>query len=205
MAFSLQHPFTALVCGPTGCGKTQFTSKVITSNIISPAPEEILWCYGVYQDIFHSLVNVHFNEGLPDLKNFDGSKRTLLIIDDLMHEADDKVTQIFTKGSHHRNISIMFLTQNLFHRSKHARTMSLNAHYIILFKSPRDVGQIGCLGRQMYPTRRGALFLGEAFRDATKRSYGYLFLDLKASTDEELRVRTNILPDESPQYVYLPK
>ena len=84
--------------------------------------------------------------------------------------------------------------------------MSLNSQYMILFKNPRDVGQISYLGRQMFPSKHGSKFLAEAFRDATDKPYGYLFIDLKAGTDERLRVRTNIFPsDEEPHYVHQPK
>ena len=83
--------------------------------------------------------------------------------------------------------------------------MNLNSHYIVLFKNPRDAAQIQYLGRQMYPNKSGSKFLAEAFKDATSRPYGYLLLDFKADTDEQLRVRTNIFPDDAPQYVYLPK
>jgi len=36
----------------------------------------------------------------------------LLIIDDLVHETDERVANIFTKGSHHRNISVVYIVQN---------------------------------------------------------------------------------------------
>ena len=46
-------------------------------------------------------------------------------------------------------MSVIFLTQNLFHKNKHMRTISLNAHYLVLFKNPRDVEQFTTLARQM--------------------------------------------------------
>ena len=63
--------------------------------------------------------------------------------------------------------------------------MSLNAHYLVLFKNPRDVTQISTLGRQMYVAR--SKFLVEAFKDATAKPFGYLLLDLKADTPEIIR------------------
>ena len=153
MALPLKHPFTSLISGATGSGKTQFTLKLIkhASKVINPIPEKIIWCYGVYQNAFRELPHVEFHEGIPDLAMFDGQKRTLLIIDDLMHETDDRVTKIFTKISHHKDVSVVYLTQNLFFGGKENRTIALNAQYFVIFKNPRDSTQIANLSRQMYP------------------------------------------------------
>jgi GTPase SAR1 family protein len=199
-----KHPFTSIVSGPTGCGKTVFTFKFISESMhmITPAPEKIIYCYGEYQPVFNEYPNVIFNEGLPDISQFDGKERTLLILDDLMTETTDSVSNIFTKVSHHRNVSVLYLTQNLFYKSKQNRTMSLNAHYIVLFKNPRDAMQVATLARQMYPGK--GQFLVEAFKDATEKAFGYLLLDLKPDTEEKYRIRTNIFPGEK-HFVYIPK
>ena len=171
--------------------------------MISPPPEKIVYCYGEYQQIFNDYPHVIFNEGLPDMTQFDGKERTLLILDDLMSEANNEVEKIFTKYSHHRNISVIYLSQNLFYKSKQSRTISLNTHYMVIFKNPRDACQVATLGRQMFPN--ASKFLVDAFKDATQKPYGYLLIDLKPSTDEKYRIRTCIFPDDRFQYVYLPK
>ena len=79
---------------------------------------------------------------------------------------------LFTKGSHHKNISVMFITQNIFHKSTHSRDISLNASYIVLFKNPRDRAQIQHLVRQIYP--EDSKFLQEAYQDATAKGHGYI-------------------------------
>jgi hypothetical protein len=117
---------------------------------------------------------------------FDGAP-TLLIRDDLMSEANDTVTNLFTKVSHHRNVSVVFLTQNIFY--KNLRTISLNSHYIVLFKNPRDAGQVTILARQMYPGN--SKFATEAFKDATSTPHSYLLFDLRPEQDEKLRLRSN--------------
>lgn len=199
-----KHPFTATISGPTSCGKTKFTMKLLENagEMISPVPERIVWCYGVYQNAFDDLNNVEFIEGLPDSNMFDGVKKTLLIIDDLMAEADDRVANIFTKISHHANVSILFLTQNLFYKNKHSRTISLNSHYFVLFKNVRDATQVSILARQMYPGK--SAFVVEAFKDATLSPYGYLLIDMRPETEETYRLRTNIFPGET-HYVYVRK
>ena len=83
------------------------------------------------------------------------------------------------------------------------RTISLNASYIILFKNPRDINQISHLARQMFPPKQSN-FLQQAFRDATAIPHGYLFIDLKQETNELLRVRTGIFPEEK-TYIYMPR
>ena len=78
----------------------------------------------------------------------------------------------------------------------------MNTHYIVLFKNPRDNTVISSLAKQMYPGK--IKFLQEAFRDATKLPYHYLFLDLKPYTDKKFQVHTCIMPDET-QYAYVCK
>ena len=201
MALTWVHPFTAVVAGPTSCGKSSFIFKFIEFSdiVIKPPPSSIIWCYGTYQNAFNNISKqVTFHEGVPTIDTLvDGS---LLILDDLMQETNDTIVKIFTKFSHHRNISVIFLTQNLFHKA--ARTITLNSHYLVLFKNPRDATQIAHLARQMFPTK--SKYMLEAFTDATREPYSYLVVDLRADTDDSARLRSGIFPDE-PNYVYLSK
>lgn len=66
--------------------------------------------------------------------------------------------------------------------------MRLNAHYIVLFKNPRDKTVVVSLAKQMYPGN--VKFMREAYENATKQPFGYLFIDLKPGTEEQLRLRT---------------
>src|SRR5712691_6856744 len=120
-----------------------------------------------------------------------------------MDETNLNVEKIFTRMSHHRNISVIYITQNMFPKNKHARTISLNSHYMVLFKNPRDAGQFSILARQMYPAA-GSRFAIEAYKDATSVPFGYLLVDLKPDTDEQYRLRSNIFPDETTS-VYIKK
>jgi len=201
---ALRHPFTCILCGPTSCGKTRWVFRLIDNadRMIEPSPSRIVYCYSEYQHLFSQYPRVTFHQGLPNIDDFDGREPVLLIIDDLMQEADGRVQNLFTKGSHHRNVSVMFLAQNLFPKNKIARTLSLNAHYMVLFKNPRDASQFAHLARQMYP--KTSQFAVEAYKDATREPYGYLLVDLRPEQDEELRLRTNVFPNEI-HHVYVPK
>jgi hypothetical protein len=161
-------------------------------RLIVPAPERILYCYGEFQLSFSEFPAVEFHEGLPDVSRFDGRHRILLIIDDLMNETGQNVCNPFTKLSHHRSVSVVFITQNLYHRNEFVRTMNLNTHYIVLFKNPRDAKQVNTIVGQMYPGK--SKLVVEAFKNATKNPYGYLLIDLKPETDKRYRIRTKYFP-----------
>ena len=61
------------------------------------------------------------------MSTFDGSEPVLMILDDLMRETNASIVDIFTKGSHHRQISVFYITQNLFHQGRGQRDISLKA------------------------------------------------------------------------------
>ena len=81
----------------------------------------------------------------------DGHPTTLLlVIKDLAVNYSNISKTYVTRGSHHRNLSVIYIVQNLFHQGKGSRSISLNSHYLVLFKNPRDKLQILTLAMQMY-------------------------------------------------------
>ena len=199
-----QHPFTCVVAGPTGCGKTQWVVNFLENitEIMHPPASRIVYSYGEWQPIYTTLPShVELQEGLSDLPEY-ARETTLLVIDDQMDEVNKNVLRLFTKGSHHRNISVIYIVQNLFGKNKDYRTISLNAHYLVIFKNPRDASQITHLAKQMYPGQNR--YVQEAFTLATREPYGYLLLDLKQSTPDALRLRGRIFPGEENE-VYIQK
>lgn len=208
MSLPFQHPFTAMICGPTSCGKTQFVKKCLknASRVFDTEFDRTLFYYGEWQPAYAELGSaIEFKEGLPQSNEYsnDPEKTKLIIVDDLMRESSNNVmVDLFTKGSHHKNLSVMFITQNMFHQGSGQRDISLNTNYLILFKNPRDRAQVQHLGRQVCP--ENPKFLQEVYLDATSQPFGYLLLDLKQTTPENCRYRTNIFPDDAAQYVYVP-
>ena len=105
------------------------------------------------------------------------------------------MSELFTKGSHHRNISLVLITQNLFHQGPSSRDISLNSKYIVVFKNPRDKTQIVHLARQVYPENISSFH--KTYLEACKDPHTYLFLDLTQSINDLLRFRTKIFPGET--------
>lgn len=196
----LVHPSTVLVSGPTGSGKTRFVIRLINEGLFEPMPNHIVIVYSEWQKIYDSITRtVEFKREIDDTFYESLSPKTtnLVVLDDQMSRVGDSrvLSRLFTEGSHHRNLSVIYIVQNLFDRGRAHRTVSLNAQYIVLFKNPRDKSQIDSLARQIFPKRTA--FLRAAFEDATRNPYGYLFLDLRPESDEDIRVRTSIFPNES--------
>lgn len=216
-----KHPWTSLICGPTGCGKTVFVRRFLR-NLTAMSDtvfDRVIFYHGdnldsdtaellrnSHRDPANRNIKIELHEGLPQPEDYshDNNLKKLIIIDDLMRESSNNtIVDLFTKGSHHKNISVIFITQNIFHQGHGQRDISLNANYIVIFKNPRDRAQIQHLARQVYP--EDPRFLTEAYHDATARPHGYLLLDLKQSTSDIFRCRTDIFPDDPHMHIYVPK
>jgi hypothetical protein len=193
-------PASISVSGISGSGKTHFTFKLIKNRneMFTPPPGKIMYCYGVWQSAFSEIENiVEFKEGLPtkeDIEEFADGNHNLMILDDLMSEiSESKIAEkIFTMYSHHKNITVLYLNQNIFFKGKTARTISLNLHYMVLFRNPRDVNQIKVLAHQTGLKKA----LTEAYSEICLKPYGYLVLDLSPKCIENHQITTEIFPDE---------
>ena len=66
---------------------------------------------------------------------------------------DKRVLDLFTKHSHHQNVTVLYLCQDMFPPGKFAKSISRNAHYIVSFKNPRDQLGMRNLLLQAFPAR----------------------------------------------------
>ena len=152
------HCFISIV-GPGGCGKTQLVSQMLQNQrkIFKPSFDKILYFYNHFQDHYQSLLlgasddrtSIEFHQGLQwsAVDKCEAQKmRTLVVIDDLYQDAcEDKAFLSLVVAGRHRNIHLMILKHNLYQPAKNSKTIDLNVTQMILFKSPRDIEQIGVL------------------------------------------------------------
>ena len=168
--------------------RNEMTSKQIN---------RLIYCYGEWQSEFYKVENVKFIKGMDSVFKendfFKLGESTLLIFDDLANElsGNPKASKLFTQDIHHKNVSIVFITQNLYKQGKAMREIQLNSQCLVLFKNCRDVNQIKVLSKQM-----GLAHLPEACRKVTSQPYQPLVVDMRPGTADYLRVRSHVLPGE---------
>jgi hypothetical protein len=200
--FRFKHPFCMMVAGPSRSGKTHWVMNLLRERRIEPVPHRIIYCYAHWQEKYDELKqfapNTHFNQGLPYAYFLKQLENCVIVLDDLMDVAmkEPTIMSIFTEGSHHRNVSVIFLSQNIFHLGKHSRTMSLNVQYMVLFKNARDQSQIQTLARQMFPTDWRSFL--QHYEVETSKDHGHVILDLHPSTPNDRRIVTDATSHVTP-------
>ena len=138
------------------------------------------------EKIFKNLKNITFLDGFEEGWMDKPQRGDAIVIDDLFVESirEKNFNNLFTKIARHRGVTVVFITQNMFHQGGQHRTRNLNVHYLVLFKNPRDSTIINFIARQAYPAN--LQFLIESFKDATLGNlHGYLFMDLTQECPEE--------------------
>lgn len=199
-----KHPFTATVAGPTSSGKTVFVRRLLTHHrsltTIGKGTINVIWCYGSWQSSYTEEIpgcNIHYHQGLVTIDQVKKLRPHMIVIDDLMNECagNPELSAFFTKHSHHEQVSDVFIIQNLFYQAKEMRNISLNSHYVVAMKNPRDREQLLNFAKQMYSGRRKVL--EEVFNDAFKKPFSYILFDFKNDTPESMRLRTRLFPEEN--------
>ena len=132
---SFSHPTTILISGPTQCGKTFLFKQILAHELIQPPPTRILYVNNEKLPELSDYPNIEFVKGIKYLLAvYDGvekRERTLIVLDDQSRgEAGGTATisDLFTKGSHHQNITVVYIVQNLFDKGRFHRAISLNSH-----------------------------------------------------------------------------
>jgi hypothetical protein len=163
-----------IIYGQTGAGKTHFILNVIQQKLVYPFPKNIYYMYKIRQPFMDELNNITFIEGL-DFDAIDTSSSSLLVVDDLILSTNKDVAEMFILGSHHKKISIFFLTQNLFPNCDLFRLMSANCHYFVIFQNQRNFRQVMTLARQIF-VGRDVKRITEAYKRASNTERGFIVL-----------------------------
>lgn len=215
-----RNPSTFLIGGVSQSGKTTFTFKLlenIDKLFIDPrCKQNVLYFYNSWQESFDAankkkLVKEWLNKvpTTQDVKDkttpYKNKGGSVIIIDDFAERLTKDTVEIFSVLAHHTNTVVILLAQNIFSKNKAFRDISLGSTYVVLFRNPRDGSQISRFASQIAPGKVNSNAVVAAFREATKSPYKYLLFDLHQETDDRIRLRTNVLPDEWPVKTFVPK
>jgi len=86
-----RYPFTSIVSGPTGSGKTQFVMCLVDNAdaMIEPTPRKILYYFVEFQPLFESYEDrIKFHREMPKADTIERLTDALVVYYDLMNEAD---------------------------------------------------------------------------------------------------------------------
>lgn len=209
---------THLIVGPSGSGKTYRTARILELKDLLIANgdriKNIVFCYAAWQDIYTKLsqeklvtkwvnkapTNEEFKELVGPYRHDGGS---LVVIDDFMGQISPDLVEIVCVTSRHFNASTFVLFQSLFPPHPLGRQISLNVKYIHIHKNPRENAQIASLARQISPG--DWKWIVEAYHEITKQPHGCMLVDLTQETQEVLRFRSNIFPENFPMIAWMKK
>jgi len=122
MNLKLQYPFTLIVAEPSICATYTFVIRLLECRwqVSGIAFKNIVWCHSE-NNASHHLQNVSFVKGVLEFENSQ-EVLTISVCDDLMDSVySTKVSKLFTKGSHHLNVTLLLITQNLFQQGPSSR------------------------------------------------------------------------------------
>jgi len=113
MTLKLKLPFTLIVAGPSSCGKSTFVIRLLEcrEQLCNIAFDNIVWCHSE-NNAPHHLKSVSFVKAVPDFENLENIPKLIVFYDFMDSAYSTKVSQLFTKGSHRRNIRLVLITQN---------------------------------------------------------------------------------------------
>ena len=209
----LEKPFRLIVGGGSGSGKTEFVKELVNKNHFSSPFEKIIYCYPDYlTDVpieFDQIVDCQ--PGLCDLKYFSSlPKNSLIILDDMMNECgnSDQIMKLFSVVARKRNLSLIFIVQNVYDKSKQFRNIRLNATGFILFKfyAATDVTR-----RILRDISCDDIISKEQINQIYTKNFAYIMINIHPERHSEfITIRTNIFDDNfivinKMEYVAIPK
>jgi energy-coupling factor transporter ATP-binding protein EcfA2 len=156
-----QWPFRLLICGQTGCGKTNLLLNLLLHylyyNKLYVYTKDLSESSYIFLQEFFDEVNKKLKEeyeistpittfsssknDIIDVDELDKEYQNLIVFDDFVTEKDqDKIIELFTKGRK-KNASVIYLTQSYYSTPKDIR---LQCNYFMLFNigSKREVIEI---------------------------------------------------------------
>lgn len=196
---------TYVLAGPSKCGKSVWiTNLLLNSNVLIEGPIDYIYVFCGSNDQTMTLLKekfgpkIQFVSGLPkDLNEYIHSgKHGVLVFDDLMsHELTNntQISEVFTKRSHHENLSVFLVLQNMFALGKERLNFVRNANYIVLFRNPLDQSVPYVMSQRFDPINQRKLADMLIY---VMEKHRYVLCDGHQDTKKLVRFRTDLFNGE---------
>ena len=209
----LEKPFRLIVGGGSGSGKTEFVKRLVNESHFSSPFDKIVYCYPEYLcDVpaeFDQIVE--YQPGLCELAYFAAlPKNSLVILDDMMSECgnSDAIMKLFSVVARKRNLSLIFIVQNVYDKTKQFRNIRLNATGFVLFKfyAATDVTR-----RILRDISCDEIMSKRQLEKIYVKNYAYIFIDIHPKRHSEFcTIRSNIFENNftlfyKMEYIAIPK
>jgi len=199
-----QWPFRLLICGQTGCGKTNLLLNLLLNYLYynklyvyakDLSESSYMYLQEFFDDV-HKKIEEDYNmtesiatfssnkADIVDVDDLDKEYQNLIIFDDFVTEKDqDSIIELFTRGRK-KNASVIYLTQSYYSTPKDIR---LQCNYFMFFNigSKREVIEIE-KDHAIGLTNEEFVRL---FDFTTEDPYSFMMIDLK---DHIKRFRKNL-------------
>ena len=210
MVLKFTLPSVTQIIGPSLSGKSTLMFEILSKKdeLFNQKTGMIFYCYGTFSHNYPKVKellgdNITFISGLPtedQVKKWSLSSShqgsVILVLDDLMAEisVSSACQAMVTRLTHHCNLGLFILSQNLFQKGPVYRCLSLNTHYFIFCQTRRDHAQLLYFGRQLFPLRPNLLY--SSYLKATDGlKYGHLRVDLHPASNPMLALTSAFLSD----------
>jgi hypothetical protein len=207
------HPSQIMIAGATRSGKTTLVLEILRhmKTMMDPVPEAVYWFYSMpssVENVPELLPHVKLRNGAPTEDMIKGmiknGRPKLMVMDDMQQLMNNKkqaefISDIFTKISHHGNMTVIFIVQNMYLKNL-IRVREQCGEIVIMGNGVSAAANCMNLGRQ--------LFLGNYLVECMDkvRAHGASHPYILVSTDANalpFNVRSGITPGDPHQLFFV--
>lgn len=187
----IKLPFRMIICGSSGSGKTQTLMSLIYNMpdtfenifIATKNKDEPLYNY-VEEKLGKKGLKIYEidKDGLPDLDKLDKTQQTLIVMDDLVGEKNQKPMEQYFLRARKKNASLVYITQSYYAVPKMIRN---NMTYLII-KQISSMKNLTMIARE-FDLGLSKDTLTRMYKDATADKQNFLMMDLEGDPKDKFR------------------
>lgn len=187
----IKLPFRMIICGSSGSGKTQTLMSLIYNMpdtfeniyIATKNKDEPLYNY-VEEKLGKKGLKIYEidKDGLPDLDKLDKTQQTLIVMDDLVGEKNQKPMEQYFLRARKKNASLVYITQSYYAVPKMIRN---NMTYLII-KQISSMKNLTMIARE-FDLGLSKDTLTRMYKDATSDKQNFLMMDLEGDPKDKFR------------------